>query len=64
MESVLKRGEHLDDIVSRSEELSASVRAALALFLSHLSLTIISSSPQSKMFYKQAKKTNSCCTAF
>jgi len=37
--AVLERGEKLDDLVSKSEGLSA----------------------QSKMFYKTAKKTNSCC---
>ncbi|EMD85412.1 hypothetical protein COCC4DRAFT_34830 [Bipolaris maydis ATCC 48331] len=40
LESVLERGEKLDDLVQKSEGLSA----------------------QSKMFYTQAKKQNSCCT--
>ncbi|KAA1477011.1 snare protein YKT6 [Dentipellis sp. KUC8613] len=40
IESVLQRGEKLDNLVERSEALSA----------------------QSKMFYKTAKKQNSCCT--
>ncbi|KZV70124.1 snare protein YKT6 [Peniophora sp. CONT] len=40
MESVLQRGEKLDDLVDRSQALSM----------------------QSKMFYKTAKKQNSCCT--
>ncbi|EGD72484.1 hypothetical protein PTSG_00510 [Salpingoeca rosetta] len=39
MESVLKRDEKLDDLVAKSDQLSASA----------------------KMFYKQARKTNSCC---
>lgn len=39
IESVLQRGERLDNLVDKSESLSAS----------------------SRMFYKQAKKTNSCC---
>ncbi|KAI8801314.1 Longin-like domain-containing protein [Cladochytrium replicatum] len=39
MESLLQRGEKLDDLVARSEVLSG----------------------QSKMFYKTAKSTNSCC---
>ncbi|KAF9447625.1 snare protein YKT6 [Macrolepiota fuliginosa MF-IS2] len=39
IESVLQRGERLDNLVERSEALSA----------------------QSKMFYKTAKKQNSCC---
>jgi len=39
VETLLDRGEKLDDLVSKSEGLSFS----------------------SKMFYKQAKKTNSCC---
>ncbi|KAI9018442.1 Longin-like domain-containing protein [Hyaloraphidium curvatum] len=39
MESLLQRGEKLDDLVARSDALSA----------------------QSKLFYKTAKKTNSCC---
>lgn len=39
IESVLERGEKLDNLVNRSEQLSA----------------------QSKMFYKSAKNTNSCC---
>lgn len=39
IESVLARGEKLDTLVERSDQLSA----------------------QSKLFYKQAKKTNSCC---
>jgi synaptobrevin family protein YKT6 len=39
IDNVLARGEKLDDLVDRSNDLSA----------------------QSKMFYKQAKKTNSCC---
>jgi len=39
IESVLQRGEKLDNLVERSEALSA----------------------QSKMFYKTAKKQNSCC---
>jgi len=39
IEAVLERGEKLDDLVSKSEGLSA----------------------QSKMFYKTARKTNSCC---
>jgi len=40
IESVLQRGEKLDNLVDRSNALSA----------------------QSKMFYKTAKKQNSCCT--
>lgn len=40
IENVLQRGEKLDNLVDKSESLTAS----------------------SKMFYKQAKKTNSCCT--
>ncbi|KAI0045927.1 snare protein YKT6 [Auriscalpium vulgare] len=40
IESVLQRGEKLDNLVERSNALSA----------------------QSKMFYKTAKKQNSCCT--
>ncbi|KAI8610501.1 Longin-like domain-containing protein [Chytriomyces sp. MP71] len=40
MESLLNRGEQLDDLVQRSDQLSS----------------------QSKMFYKTAKSTNSCCT--
>lgn len=39
MESLLQRGEKLDDLVAKSDQLSS----------------------QSKMFYKTAKKTNSCC---
>ena len=39
IDSVLERGVKLDNLVERSNDLSA----------------------QSKMFYKQAKKTNSCC---
>eukprot|EP00052_Salpingoeca_macrocollata_P030577 m.320106 g.320106 ORF g.320106 m.320106 type:complete len:196 (+) comp23770_c0_seq1:206-793(+) len=39
LESALKRGEKLEDLVVKSDELSAS----------------------SKMFYKTAKKQNSCC---
>ena len=39
IDSVLERGERLEELVDRSETLSA----------------------QSKMFYKQARKTNSCC---
>jgi len=39
IESVLERGEKLDNLVERSNQLSG----------------------QSKMFYKTAKKTNSCC---
>lgn len=39
IESVLQRGEKIDDLVSKSDGLSA----------------------QSKMFYTQAKKQNSCC---
>jgi len=39
IESVLQRGEKLDSLIERSNELSGS----------------------SKMFYKQAKKQNSCC---
>ncbi|ODN01683.1 Synaptobrevin YKT6 [Orchesella cincta] len=39
IEAVLERGEKLDDLVAKSDNLSA----------------------QSKMFYKTAKKTNSCC---
>lgn len=39
IDEMLKRGEKLDNLVERSNDLSA----------------------QSKMFYKQAKKTNSCC---
>ncbi|XP_039256453.1 synaptobrevin homolog YKT6-like [Styela clava] len=41
MESLLQRGEKLDDLVTKSDNLSM----------------------QSKMFYKQAKKTNSWCCA-
>ena len=37
--TVLERGEKLDNLVERSDELSK----------------------QSKLFYKQARKTNSCC---
>ena len=40
IENVLQRGEKLDSLVARSDNLSA----------------------QSKMFYTQAKKQNSCCT--
>lgn len=40
IETVLQRGEKLEDLVERSGELSA----------------------QSKLFYKQAKKANSCCS--
>ncbi|KAJ3058699.1 palmitoyltransferase [Podochytrium sp. JEL0797] len=40
MESLLNRGEVLDDLVQRSDQLSS----------------------QSKMFYKTAKSTNSCCS--
>jgi synaptobrevin family protein YKT6 len=40
MDSLLARGEKLDDLVEKSESLSMS----------------------SKMFYKQAAKTNACCT--
>ncbi|KAG9303571.1 hypothetical protein G9A89_018467 [Geosiphon pyriformis] len=40
MESLLQRGERLDDLIDRSRDISF----------------------QSKAFYKQAKKTNSCCT--
>mmetsp|Transcript_30220 Transcript_30220/g.40351 ORF Transcript_30220/g.40351 Transcript_30220/m.40351 type:complete len:201 (+) Transcript_30220:169-771(+) len=39
IDSVLERGEKLDSLVEKSDDLSR----------------------QSKMFYKQAKKTNSCC---
>lgn len=39
IESVLQRGEKLEDLVEKSGELSAT----------------------SKLFYKQAKKANSCC---
>lgn len=39
IESVLQRGEKIDDLVAKSDGLSA----------------------QSKMFYTQAKKQNSCC---
>lgn len=39
IDDILKRGEKLDTLVERSNDLSA----------------------QSKLFYKQAKKTNSCC---
>lgn len=39
IENVLQRGEKLDNLVDKSESLSAA----------------------SRMFYKQAKKTNSCC---
>eukprot|EP00602_Paraphysomonas_sp_CaronLab_P008416 CAMPEP_0185027468 /NCGR_PEP_ID=MMETSP1103-20130426/12548_1 /TAXON_ID=36769 /ORGANISM="Paraphysomonas bandaiensis, Strain Caron Lab Isolate" /LENGTH=128 /DNA_ID=CAMNT_0027561475 /DNA_START=278 /DNA_END=664 /DNA_ORIENTATION=- len=39
IDTVLERGEKLEDLVERSGELSA----------------------QSKLFYKQAKRTNSCC---
>ncbi|KAG2773923.1 hypothetical protein PC129_g10982 [Phytophthora cactorum] len=39
IDNVLERGEKLDDLVSKSQDLSS----------------------QSKVFYKQAKKTNSCC---
>jgi len=40
IETVLQRGEKLEDLVERSGELSA----------------------QSKMFYKQARRANSCCS--
>lgn len=40
IDNILERGEKLDDLVARSDELSAT----------------------SKQFYKQARKTNSCCT--
>jgi len=40
IDNILERGEKLDDLVQRSDELSAT----------------------SKQFYKQARKTNSCCT--
>ncbi|KAF0356173.1 snare protein YKT6 [Gigaspora margarita] len=40
IESLLQRGEKLDELIDRSQEISF----------------------QSKAFYKQARKTNSCCT--
>ena len=40
IDNILERGEKLDDLVQRSDELSAT----------------------SKQFYRQARKTNSCCT--
>ena len=40
IDGILERGEKLDSLVERSDDLSK----------------------QSKMFYKQARKTNSCCT--
>ena len=40
IESVLERGQRLDDLVAKGEDLSMA----------------------SQMFYKQARKTNSCCT--
>lgn len=40
IESVLERGARLDDLVSKSEDLSMA----------------------SQLFYKQARKTNSCCS--
>ena len=40
VDNLLERGEKLDNLVERSDDLSK----------------------QSKMFYKQARKTNSCCT--
>ena len=40
IDKVLARGEKLDDLVAKSDDLTS----------------------QSKLFYKQAKKTNSCCT--
>jgi synaptobrevin family protein YKT6 len=39
LENLLERGEKLDDLVSRSDQLGI----------------------QSKLFYRNAKKTNSCC---
>jgi len=39
IDNILERGEKLDDLVARSDELSAT----------------------SKQFYRQARKTNSCC---
>ncbi|KAK8799489.1 hypothetical protein WA158_006038 [Blastocystis sp. Blastoise] len=42
IENVLERGVVLDDLVAKSDDLTA----------------------QSKMFYKEAKKTNSCCSIF
>ena len=39
IDNLLERGEKLDSLVERSDDLSK----------------------QSKMFYKQARKTNSCC---
>ncbi len=42
IESVLKRGEKLDDLIKKSDKLSTL----------------------SKQFYKEAKKTNSCCNIF
>ncbi|CAH1767140.1 12443_t:CDS:2, partial [Entrophospora sp. SA101] len=39
IETLLQRGEKLDDLIDKSQEISF----------------------QSKAFYKQAKKTNSCC---
>ncbi|KAF5825595.1 hypothetical protein DUNSADRAFT_8197 [Dunaliella salina] len=40
IDSVLRRGEKLDNLVDKSNDLSLA----------------------SQMFYKQAKRTNSCCT--
>lgn len=39
VEAVLARGEKLDDLITKSDQLSS----------------------QSKLFYRQARKTNSCC---
>ena len=64
MESVLERGEKIDDLVAKSENLSSTVRFICEWICDVLLPSRLISCVQSKMFYKEAKKAGPCCTMF
>ncbi|TNN06881.1 Synaptobrevin YKT6 isoform 1 [Schistosoma japonicum] len=55
LESLLSRGEKLDNLIERSEELSLQSKMFYATFMHYSPLLLIFSIPT------QAKKTNKCC---
>ncbi|ONM36192.1 VAMP-like protein YKT61 [Zea mays] len=55
IDSVLARGERLDSLVEKSSDLSAASQVILYLLCRMIFYAV-------NMFYKQAKKTNQCCT--
>ena len=67
IESVLERGEKIDDLVQKSDGLSAQSKVCLSCWNRGAPGTTLSDGlgnvalTQVQMFYTQAKKQNSCC---